>query len=616
MIDYKELGLKSGLEFHQRLDTHKLFCNCESGYGEEQVHDAVSRKLRPVAGELGIVDPAAILEYSRNKTFNYQILNKNSCLVELDEEPPHPMNGDALDTALEISMLLNCDIVDQVHIMRKIVIDGSNTAGFQRSALISQSGTMKSKYGDIPITGVYLEEEACGIVSEKDGVKTYRLDRLGIPLTEISTGIMYLEPKDVKEVALELGTLLRITGRVQRGIGSIRQDVNLSIKNGARVEIKGVQEIRILDIIMEKEIERQLNLLKLKNEIKGRGISDVNAEILDFTKYFSKTDSKILKDKKVFGLILPHFEGIFGFQLTKERRFGSELASIARSFGLGGIIHSDEDLSRYSITKEMTALRKDHKMTEDTAFILVAGPEVAREALARILIRINQALEGIPEETRRALEDGNTEFMRPLPGEARLYPETDIAPVPITEKRLKEIKAMLPEDPEKLLKKLKTEYKLSDELAQRMLTSKYAMLFYDLTNKVLFDPNFVAVTLLNTLTTLRRDGFDIEKLTPEELREIFKAVKEEKITKKAVPDVLKKILTQPQSRISGLLEEFEKASEGDLEKDVDLLIEEHKDLAKDKQRAFNVMMGELMAKYKGQIEGNVIAKTLKKKLKI
>jgi len=254
--------MKTGLEFHQRLATeHKLFCNCSAELSDDKPIASYVRKLRPVVGELGEIDPAALEEFLKKKSFVYQAFNGHSCLVELDEAPPRPVNPQALDIALEIALLLNCTIFDEIHVMRKTVIDGSNTSGFQRTILIGRDGYVDTKHGRIEITGVYLEEEAAGIVSDKPDEKIYRLDRLSIPLVEISTGILTLEPQQVKEVALEIGRLLRITGKVQRGIGSIRQDINVSVPGGARVEIKGVQEIRLLDKIIEHEIKRQEKLI-------------------------------------------------------------------------------------------------------------------------------------------------------------------------------------------------------------------------------------------------------------------------------------------------------------------------------------------------------------------
>jgi Glu-tRNA(Gln) amidotransferase subunit E-like FAD-binding protein len=290
--------MKAGLEFHQRLATeHKLFCNCSAELSDERPIASYIRKLRPVVGELGMVDPAALEEFLKKKSFVYQAFAGHSCLVELDEAPPGPVNSQALDIALEIALLLNCNIVDEIHVMRKTVIDGSNTSGFQRTILIGRDGYVDTKHGRVDITGVYLEEEAAGIVSDKPEEKVYRLDRLSIPLVEISTGILTLEPQQVKEVALEIGRLLRITGKVQRGIGSIRQDINVSVPGGARVEIKGVQEIRLLDKIIEHEVKRQERLIaegkKVQEEtrkVKEDGTTDYMRVLPGSDRMYPETD--------------------------------------------------------------------------------------------------------------------------------------------------------------------------------------------------------------------------------------------------------------------------------------------------------------------------------------
>ncbi|MFH1445532.1 MAG: Glu-tRNA(Gln) amidotransferase GatDE subunit E, partial [Nanoarchaeota archaeon] len=139
MLNYKELGLKCGLEIHQQLSSHKLFCNCDSQM-LQQPKDEIFRKQRAVAGELGDVDAAALHEVLKNKEFHYKIYPEESCLVEADEEPIHDMNRDALEIGLKIALMLNCEIPEEIHVMRKQVIDGSNTSGFQRTAIIGLNG--------------------------------------------------------------------------------------------------------------------------------------------------------------------------------------------------------------------------------------------------------------------------------------------------------------------------------------------------------------------------------------------------------------------------------------------------------------------------------------------
>ena len=330
--------MKAGLEFHQRLATeHKLFCSCSAELSDEKPIASYVRKLRPVVGELGMVDPAALEEFLKKKSFVYQAFKDHSCLVELDEAPPGPVNPQALDITLEIALLLNCTIMDEIHVMRKTVIDGSNTSGFQRTILIGRDGYVDTKHGRVDITGVYLEEEAAGIVSDKPEEKVYRLDRLSIPLVEISTGILTLEPQQVKEVALEIGRLLRMTGKVQRGIGSIRQDIIVSIPGGARVEVKGVQEIRLLDKIIEHEVKRQERLIaegkKVQEEtrkVNDDGTTDYMRVLPGSDRMYPETDipSIVIESERLAKIetMLPEKPGAVFKRLKEKYHLSEQLA--------------------------------------------------------------------------------------------------------------------------------------------------------------------------------------------------------------------------------------------------------------------------------------------------
>src|SRR3989338_2740785 len=270
------IAMKGGLEIHQRLNTHKLFCSCPSDLAESKNPDVkVSRRLHPVLSELGEIDIAARMEHGKEKSFDYNVFNDNNCLVETDEEPPHELNRDALAIALEISNHLNATPVDEVHVMRKIVIDGSNTSGFQRTAVISLGGYIETSKGRVGITQIAIEEESAGIVSAADGKATYSLDRLCIPLVEISTDPDIKDGAHLAEAAEKIGMMLRATGKVARGIGTIRQDVNVSTEGGARVEIKGAQDLKMLQLLWENEVKRQQELLKILDELKRRFDGDV-----------------------------------------------------------------------------------------------------------------------------------------------------------------------------------------------------------------------------------------------------------------------------------------------------------------------------------------------------
>lgn len=269
MLDYKKLGLKVGLEIHQQLDTGKLFCSCPSEIRDDAPDKTIKRVLRASAGETGDVDIAARAEMEKQKYFVFEYYEDTNCLVELDEEPPHPINTVALAIVLQIARMVDADVVDEVHIMRKTVVDGSNVSGFQRTALVARNGNMDVEFDDgnksrIAVDTLCLEEDAARIINKEKDFDTYRLDRLGIPLIELATGPDMHTPQQVKEVAAYIGMLLRSTGKVKRGLGTIRQDVNVSIIDGARAEIKGVQDLRLLDKVVELEVVRQMNMIRLR----------------------------------------------------------------------------------------------------------------------------------------------------------------------------------------------------------------------------------------------------------------------------------------------------------------------------------------------------------------
>ncbi|MDD5177856.1 MAG: Glu-tRNA(Gln) amidotransferase subunit GatE [Candidatus Nanoarchaeia archaeon] len=269
MVDYKELGFKAGLEIHQQIEGRKLFCHCPALVNDDNLSDVkFKRKLRAIAGETGKVDKAAEFEMSKDKEVFYEACSSSSCLVEYDEEPPHELNKEALEVALQIALLMNCKVVDKIQFMRKTVIDGSNVSGFQRTALIGNDGFIETNKGKVKIETICLEEEAAKKIKEEENKITYRLDRLGVGLIEIATSPDIRDPEHAKEVASIIGMMLRSTGRVKRGIGSIRQDVNVSIKGHERVEIKGFQDLRNIPKTIENEIHRQLKSKDEKSHVR------------------------------------------------------------------------------------------------------------------------------------------------------------------------------------------------------------------------------------------------------------------------------------------------------------------------------------------------------------
>ncbi|HHH84004.1 MAG TPA: Glu-tRNA(Gln) amidotransferase subunit GatE, partial [Thermoplasmatales archaeon] len=385
-MDYRKLGFKAGLEVHQQLDTHKLFCKCPSVLTDEFDY-SFERELVPTRSELGGMDKAALAEAGKKKRFIYMASSLSTCLVEADEEPPHEANQEAIDICLEAALMLNAKIVDELHFMRKIVIDGSTTSGFQRTALVALGG----KVGKISIETICLEEDAARRIGEEGNAVKYALDRLGIPLVEITTAPEIESPEEAEEVALAIGKILRATKKVKRGIGTIRQDLNVSIKGGNRVEIKGVQELRSISRILKNEVERQLEMVEVKKLLRQRTTKDEieKAEIADVSSIFANTKSEVIRKGKgtVMAARLPGFEGVIGGVRDKKNRLGKEFAAAAEAAG-GGIMHSDE-LPNYGISEEeVEMVREKIGCRNMDAFVISSGEKkVARTCIEAVITR-------------------------------------------------------------------------------------------------------------------------------------------------------------------------------------------------------------------------------------
>ena len=475
MIDYEEIGFKSGLEIHQQLDTKKLFCNCPSILRSDEPDFSVKRKLHAVAGESGEVDVAAKHEAGKNKEFIYEGYD-TTCLVELDEEPPHEINQDALKIALQIAIFLNCKIFPISQIMRKTVIDGSNTSGFQRTVLIARDGWIVTKTGRVGIESICLEEDACRVVEKKKNSTIFRLDRLGIPLVEIATAPDIKNAEHVKEVALYLGNVLR-SCKVKRGIGTIRQDINLSIRGGERIEIKGFQDPSMMVKTIEGEVERQLSLLQTGQRIKS--------------------------------------------------------------------------------------------------------------------------------EVRNALSNGETEFLRPMPGADRMYPETDLPLLKISRDLINEVKKNLPTLREDLEKELEKKG-LNNEMIKLLFKYNKIDEFKELL-EVHDEPNLVAKILLvfpREIASHKKKTFEEigEILNKEVLIFVLEKLRDKKIAKEQIKNILEKI-------VDG--EEMEKAisikkHDGNIEEQILNLIKSKPGLSE------NAYMGLVMKEMKGRINGNEAMEIIKK----
>jgi Glu-tRNA(Gln) amidotransferase subunit E-like FAD-binding protein len=477
-INYEQIGFKAGLEIHQQLDTKKLFCNCPSLLRQDEPDFTIMRKLHAVAGESGEVDVAAKHESEKEREFTYEGYG-TTCLVELDEMPPYEINQEALKIVLQVCVLLNAQILPISQIMRKTVIDGSNTSGFQRSVLIARDGWLVTKNGRVNIDSICLEEDAARIVERTKETSRFRLDRLGIPLIEIATSPDMKNAEHVKEVALYLGQILR-SCKVKRGIGTIRQDLNVSFKGGNRVEIKGFQDPSMMVKTIETEINRQLFILNSRKHV--------------------------------------------------------------------------------------------------------------------------------PSEVRNALSDGKTEFLRPMPGSARMYPETDLHLLKISRDLINEVKKNLPKLREEIEKDLE-KIGLSEEMIKLLFKQNKIEDFKELL-KTLDEPSLIAKILLvfpkEIASHEKKSDEEIEiMLNKDVITFIVEKLKDKKISKEQIKSVMERI-------VHG--ENIEKAVEFK-KQDMDSIEEKIMKIISNKPGlSANAYMGVVMQEMRGKVNGKEAAEIITKLL--
>ena len=614
--DHEELGLVAGLEIHQQLDTEtKLFC--ESPTVERDPADAqreITRRLHPTKSELGELDQAALEESRVDREFTY-LGYDTTCLVEEDDEPPRRVDGEALSVALQIADLLDISVVDQAHVMRKLVIDGSNTSGFQRSILLGQAGSIETEHGTVSVEDLMLEEESAKRVEETDDGVVYSLDRLGVPLVEIGTGPDIRSPEEAKAAAERIGMLLRSTGAVKRGLGTIRQDVNVSIAEGARVEVKGVQDLQGIEDIVRGEVGRQAELLSIRETLRERD-AEVG-ETRAVTDVFADTDSGVIRSAldsggKVTAVPLYGFDGVVGREVQPDRRLGTEFSDYAKRHGAGGIFHTDE-LPAYGVTEtEVTALREAVGAGEgDAVAIVAADPETAELAIDAAADRAAAAIEGVPEETRGANDDGTTRYLRPLPGAARMYPETDVPPVEPDPSDV-DRPELLDEKTDRYVES----FGLDRGLAEQVAFGRRFPLFETAVERGI-DPTFAASTLESTTTEIRRDGAPVENLTDEQFLDLFDLVESGDLAKEGVPEVLTALAENPGLSAAEAVEEagLSGVSEDEVREAVVEVVERNADqIAEEGMGAFSGLMGEAMGALRGKADGEVVSDVLREEI--
>ena len=625
-IDPKALRLKIGLELHQQLATKsKLFCSC-SKFEENQFTHSFVRRLRPTQSELGQIDQAAVFEFDKDMSIKYLTGEDSACLVEADEEPPHDLNIQAVESAILIALALKSQIVDEIHVMRKLVIDGSNTTGFQRTAIIALGGQLDADNISVPVQSISVEEDAARLLEDSDGHRKYGLDRLGVPLIEVALDPFTGTPKEVKHVALSLGRLMRTTKRVARGLGTVRQDLNISIGGGEVVEIKGIQKIDLLAKTVEYEALRQSGLREIAVELKKRKLDprDQLTDPVDLSSVFggtrARTISSVLAEGgAVYGGKLRGFRGLLGFEPHSGVRLGKEMSDFVRFYGLGGLFHSDE-LPAYGINyEEVKKIEKILKVTTEDAFVLVAGrKEDVVDALQALRKRTREAHLGAPAETRGPTPDGKTRYIRPRPGGARMYPETDIAPIPITSHVVERLSKEIPKPWRKQIEDYKRKYNLNEKLTTQILDSQYASLFEEISSSTKVSSTFIATTLTEMLVSLNRDGLETSLITYDMLRELFRTIDYGEVSKEAVQGILELILkgkaTSVQEAKSRL--KLTTLSDVELHGTINKVVSDNIEIIREKgEHAFQPLMGMVMKRVRGKVDGERVGNLLRSEIR-
>ena len=622
----ENIGLKVGLEIHQQLSTNKkLFCNCKPHESDEYIKK-FQRKLRAVKSELGEYDPAVLFESSKSKTIMYYTNPESSCLVEQDEEPPHNLDNDAKNLVLIISSALESNIFSEIYPMRKTVIDGSNTTGFQRTMLISQGGYIDVDGEKIGVQSICLEEDAAKLLADKGDIREYSLDRLGIPLIEIALEPVEGNSKKIKKIALSLGRLLRSTKKVTRGIGSIRQDVNVSVKDGGGVvEVKGVQQLDQLEKVVEFEAKRQHGLVKIAKKLQESNFEEISKkDIFDITNDFKSCESKIiqksLRDNSIIKAIrIRNFAGMFGYSPYEGIRLGKEIGQLVKFYGIGGVFHSDE-LPNYGIEEsDVSIVKKILEIKETDAFLIIAAPLVKIDfAIDSIIKRLSQAKIGVPAETRLATQTGETTFLRPRPGASRMYPETDIPPIIITKKELEDAKKNVPKSWDESLNELQKKYNLNLQLAEQIFDSSYLEIFENISEKTSTLPTFIASILCSTITSLERNGLNSQLLKNEEISKTFEFLEKGKIAKESIEIIFENIMSGKSKTIEDAIKNtsIKTVSKEEFEKVIENIIINNKEIIQNqKERAISSLMGIAMKDLRGKISGEMVNSLLLEKIK-
>ena len=609
--DYEAIGFKSGLEIHQQLLTaKKLFCRCPAGKYSEEYNAEILRHMRPTLSELGEYDGTALMEFKTRKEIIYQINRETVCTYEMDDTPPFELNEEALDIALGIGLLYRCAMVDEIHIARKQYLDGSIPTGFQRTTIVGVDGQIPLRDRTIRIVQLGLEEDACREVSDVGHRRVYRTDRLGMPLIETVTAPDMRTPKEVAEVAEILRKLVRGTRHVRTGAGAAREDVNVSVTGGTRIEIKGVPSIASIPLLTHNEAMRQWNLLRLKDELGRRNVTTGSfaSKTDDVTRLLRRTRYEPIRNALAEGatvkcVLLCGFRGLLTWQTQTDTVFSREISDRVRVIAclttLPNIIHSDSSGETLA-SSEWHLLKKTVGATDDDAIVVVWGPAADAETGAKeVAIRAKEAAIGIPSETRQALRDGTNGFERILPGPDRMYPDTDLPPKRIAPERLERIRNEL----RPAYWHIESWYRtlgIPADTIDPLCFSPLAPLFETAVKEWKLNPTLVAVALIQYPKRLKNGSPDMTMMN-----DILMAFRDRRISKEGILPVMSWALRTGRFDAGALppllsVQELNERIERNLEVSESLTV-------RHKGKELEMLVGMMMQEVRGRIDGALVA---------
>ena len=615
--DYDRIGFMSGLEVHQQLNTRqKLFCRCPCGiYQAPDDFDAeVIRHMRPTLSELGEYDGTALMEFKTKKEIIYRIKNTTTCTYEVDDTPPFPVNREAVDIAIQISLLKKLNIVGEVHITRKQYLDGSIPTGFQRTAIIGVEGEIELRNKKIRLIQLSLEEDSCREVSDIGHTRIYRTDRLGMPLIETVTYPDMVNPDEVAEACQFIRFLNRSTGKVRTGMGAARQDVNVSCRGGSRVEIKGVAHIKWIPELTHNEAFRQWALLHIREQLLQR-IKKPETWQMSWQKidpvYF-EFRSKLLKNLKeqqleLYAICLPRFGGMLSHFTQPDKVFADEISNRLKVIACieKPNMTTSEDLKPIENEEVFARLRKMLGAKADDAIVLFWGPAAdIPTALETIEERCRMAFAGVPNETRKSFEDGTTIFERVLPGADRMYPDTDSAPIPLEDKHIINLGKDLPLEAIDAYRHMQ-QWNVPEDTYFYILKKNLFPLLNQMVNELGIDPVF-AGTLLGHRLRFVEGHYDVSPgFRYEQVVEMLKEIQIRGLEREIIKPMLPVLVQHPKMDFDSILVSinFKKQKPEEVLSGIKFLKKKYASISRSKagDARTNWMMGQLRKNAVGNI---------------